>query len=262
MYPRVTVGTREREPDFRVRKAHDPWTYVEVANPDTADAQRNANAVLQRLSQVVSSVKKSFALEVFLFREPGDDQIEELAAALPAFCSDDGVSRVHVKDFAILVRNHTSPGQIVPYQHPEDDGRPRLAMARSIVGGSEPPRHVAVRIPYADKRAEAFLTTEARQLPTDAPGLIMINMRNAPGGIKTWASLLRRRLQPKMHTRVGGVCLFFEAVLPTERGIALSMETGFLRNLHARLPLPAWIESAIEEAGAEFRGLVQTPRRT
>src|SRR5258708_30893383 len=56
LYPRIAVGAGERESDFRLREAQEPWTYVEVTRPDMADAQRRASAVLQRLTQVVSSV--------------------------------------------------------------------------------------------------------------------------------------------------------------------------------------------------------------
>ncbi len=262
MYPLVSVGTGKREPDFRVRETEGSWTYVEVARPDTADTQRRANALLNRLTQVISSVAKPFTLEVFLLREPNDGEIEELATALPALCVEEGVSRTHIKDLAILILNHTTANKIVPYQHPEDDRRPRLAMAKAIVGGSQPPRQLSVSMPYADGRGEAFLTSEARQLPTDAPGLVMIDMGNAPGGFKEWVPLLERRLQPKIHTRVGGICLFFEAILPTERGIAQLMETRLFRNPHARLPLPAWIVSAVAEAGAEFNVAMGTPTRT
>lgn len=161
-----------------------------------------------------------------------------------------------------MILNHTTANQVVPYQHPEDDGHPRLAMAKAIVGGSEPPRQLSVTMPYADARAEAFLTSEARQLPTDAPGLVMIDKANAPGGFKEWVPLLQRRLQPKIHTRVSGICLFFEAILPAERGIAQLMETRLLRNPHARLPIPAWIVSAVEEARAEFNVAIVMPTRT
>jgi hypothetical protein len=68
--------------------------------------------------------------------------------------------------------------------------------------GPDVNRHVVVRIAFTDERAEEFLRAEARQLPTDAPGLVMI----FPGGSgwKTWEPVLRSRLQPGMHTRVSG----------------------------------------------------------
>ena len=76
IYPLINVGVGEREPDFRVREAEGPWTYIEVARPDTADTQRRANALLNRLTQVISSVAKPFTLEVFLLGEPNDAEIE------------------------------------------------------------------------------------------------------------------------------------------------------------------------------------------
>ena len=50
-----------------------------------------------------------------------------------------------------------------------------------LVGPDEPRRHIAVRLAFTDQRADEFLRTEARQLPTDAPGLIMIQTSGAAG---------------------------------------------------------------------------------
>ena len=41
------------------------------------------------------------------------------------------------KDLAILILNHTTANQVVPYQHPEDDGRTQLAIAGVIAGAAQ-----------------------------------------------------------------------------------------------------------------------------
>jgi hypothetical protein len=60
-----------------------------------------------------------------------------------------------------------------------------------------------VRMPFADQRADDFLRKEARQLPNDAPSLIMVEMSRAPGGFRSWEPILEGRFQPTVHTRVG-----------------------------------------------------------
>ena len=60
----------------------------------------------------------------------------------------------------------------------------------------------------AINRAERFLTADAKLLPTRAPGLMMVEMAAAPGAFRSWEAIIRRRFQPAMHTRVGGVVLF------------------------------------------------------
>jgi hypothetical protein len=51
-------------------------------------------------------------------------------------------------------------------------------------------------------RAKQFLESEAKQLPKDLPGLVMVQVSHAVGAFKTWGPILRRRLQPNLHTRV------------------------------------------------------------
>jgi len=129
-------------------------------------------------------------------------------------------------------------------------------MAQAIMG-PEGRRHIAVRLPFADERAETFLSSEAKQLPKDACGLIMVDMLNAIAGMKTWRPLLLRRFQPSMHTRVGGEGLFQWGMLLTPQGEATLPDTSFVSNPYAALPLPAWIPRALEQAGAEARTLHQ-----
>jgi hypothetical protein len=110
-------------------------------------------------------------------------------------------------------------------------------------------------LPFADQRAERFLTEEARQLPTDAQGLIMVDMARAPGGFRTWEPILRRRLQPTMHTRVGGIGLFGSGLLPTPEGEAVLSETKFISNAYARIPLPSWIAETLQNIGRLFEAI-------
>jgi hypothetical protein len=114
-------------------------------------------------------------------------------------------------------------------------------------------------MPYADQRAERFLTEEARKLPTDAPGLIMVEMGRAPGGFRTWEPIFRRRLQPTMHTRVGGIGMFGSGLLPTPEGEAALYETKFISNPYAKIPLPSWIAEVLQTVGRAFEARVHPP---
>ncbi len=250
--PPTAVGLRIRHPDFRIRQAG-VWTYVEVTRADVSEARARAEDILHRLIQVIHGIKRSFSLEVFLRREPSDSEIGHLAERLPTFCLQDGVQREDMPSLAILSLNYSQPGMIVPLEHPGEKGGLILGGARGIGGGAEPPRHIAVRMPFEDTRAEAFLTQEAKQLPTDAPGLVMIDLAGALGGFESWDPLLRRRFQPKVHTRVGGVCLFMTAQYLTDSGSVYLTETKLLINPHAALPLPSWATDALTQAGTELK---------
>jgi hypothetical protein len=58
--PEAQVGDRKRKPDFRTRCDSGVWTYVEVTQPDIAEAHERAQRILNRLVDVVP-IKKSFA---------------------------------------------------------------------------------------------------------------------------------------------------------------------------------------------------------
>lgn len=245
--PVVSVGGRQRKCDFRIKRENESWLFVEVTQPDVSEAQARLRQLLDLIVDVISSVRQPFALEVFFQREPTDGEVAPLIERIRAFCSADQQggepAQQELPDgVGILFLNHMPAGQIVLNDHGEEPV-PRLGAARTIIGSNEPRRHVAVRIPYADARAEQFLTTEARQLPTDSPGLIMVEMAHARGGFRSWEPVLRRRFQPNMHTRVGGIILFSSGHYLTRLGLASLFETKFINNPHARMPLPTWIEA-------------------
>jgi len=253
LYPRVSIGNRQREPDFRIRKPSDQWTYVEVTRPDISEVQQRLMEVMEKLLAPVVAISKSFALEVFFRREPTDDELPTVIERITSICNTQGIVTEELPSgLGLLLLNHCNPMQIVPKDLPGEPNLIRLGQAKGIGGGVEPARHIAVRIPYADSRARQFLAKEARQLPKDAPGLIVVNIVNAPGGIKSWEPLLQRALQPSVHTRIGGICLFMPCLILTDDGIASLLHTKFISNPHARLPLPSWIPAAISSAGGEY----------
>src|SRR5207245_8887964 len=68
-------------------------------------------------------------------------------------------------------------------------------------------KHIIVKTPVTDRRAADFLTSEAKQLPTGEPGLVVLDMAASPDSFDNWETILRGRLQPSMHTRVSAVLL-------------------------------------------------------
>src|SRR5215472_2900649 len=111
-------------------------------------------------------------------------------------------------------------------------------------------------MPFSDDRAAQLVHGEARQLPTYSPGLIMIDVGSAAGAFRDWEPLIKRRFQPGINTRLGGVCLFSSGVLLTPNGGACPSATKLLVNPHAMIPLPSWVVEIIVAAGAEFERVV------
>jgi hypothetical protein len=282
MYPPVARdGKTDRIPEFRVGSPN-AWVYVEVTRPDQSKAYQRAQSALRAVTDLVEGIKLPFTLEIFLRRVPAADEVETIRANVARFCAArvaagelplEGLSGSEFlslrqgesghplefvreelpEDLGLMILTQGKPGEIVGYPHPGEEFRPRSSSARRVRGGpAEPDRHLLVRMPFLDERAAKFLRREAGQLPTDAPGLIMINVGAAPGAFEEWEPLIQQCFRPRSNTRVSGVCLFAPSVVMTPDGLACLSQTKLLVNPYAKVPLPPWVTETIADAGAEY----------
>jgi hypothetical protein len=261
LYPAAPVGRSERVPDFRVRRSDsEPWIYVEVTRPDISEMHRDLDRHAASVVNLVEAIKKPFTIEIFLRREPDDFAV--LREEVEAFClalsePNVTVSKELSDGLGLLILNEYPAGQIVTGSHGEEFVVPRLGYSRCILGSDEPARHIVLRIPYSDERAERFVSREARQLPNDAPGLIMIEVAHAPGAYSSWGSLISRRLRPDMNTRVGGICLFSSGQILTEDGPMAVDRTKLILNPHAPIKLPEWVVESLSVVSAQYDALTK-----
>jgi hypothetical protein len=253
LYPKVG----EREADFRVRApGEQQWTYVEVTQLSSSEDHDEAREIMQSIAAAIKPIRLTFSLEAFLRRIPTQLEISEILAKLNQLCIRSGEQREELSNsLGFLSLNQSAPGQVVTHAHAGEDNVSRLGMASVISGPGEPTRHIAVRLAFSDDRAKAMLDAEAPQLAKDAPGLIMAGVASATGAMKTWEPLLQRRFQPQMHTRVGGVCLWWGGLFATPKGEAQLFEPKLIANPHARFPLPGWISKTLSEIGDEYKKL-------
>jgi len=242
--PEVRVKERIRKPDFRLKSNDSEWLYVEVARADISEMQTHMASLREPFFALIE-IMKEFALEVYLTREPTDTELKDLVSHARKLCLGEAAQIEKISDVGYIKIEHVVPlpPTIIPTTFPDEPIRPMLGKASIKGGGPEPVRLVSVRIAYSDERAEEFLRGEAKQLPTDAPGLIMFDVTRAPSGPKTWTPLLRRRLQPNINTRVSGICMFHAGHEPPEG--AIIHRSTLLKNPHSHLELPDWIDSAI-----------------
>jgi hypothetical protein len=282
MYPAGCVAQSNRTPDIRIGSSSGAWVYVEVAAPNQSEAGRRIQSVLQAVVDMVEGIRLPFTLELFVRREPALSEIETIRAEVIRFCTarvaagerplaglppesaflflrhgqpGDVVEFAREelpRDLGLMILTQGRPGEIVPLQHSGEKYRPRLCSAKRVRGPTEPDRHLLVRMPFSDERAAEFVDQEARQLPRDAPGLIMIDAGAAAGAFREWEPLIRRRFQPTLNTRVGGVCLFSSGVVVAPGGGTCPSQTKLLVNPHAKIPLPPWVAETIDAAGAEY----------
>ena len=113
LYPEVAVGAGVRVPDFRIRSEEDVWVYVEVTQAGRSDIQKRAEAILDRLADPVSRVRKSFALEVSLKREPTDAELDDLYSRIVELCQLDGKHEEDVPGLAHLIVGTSTPGLVI-----------------------------------------------------------------------------------------------------------------------------------------------------
>lgn len=260
--PDLPIGVVTKKPDFRVRRPGERWTYVEVTRPDTSEAATAAQDLLKRLQGVVR-VRRQFSMELFLRREPNAVEESSLLATAIHLADLDCFETVDVPGLALITKQPFTGPIISPLNHPGEDNKvPRFGAASGILGGdgTEPQRLVSVRMPFTDDRADALLKREAKQLSKEEQGFIMMDMASTHTGMHGWGELLRRRLQPTVHTRVGGICLFVKA---TELGIdgpVLLFEYSTIDNPHAAQPLPPWILDDLRKLAAADNAKRASPR--
>lgn len=248
--PGVSVGGQQRKPDFRTRQGGSEWVFVEVAQPEKSEAQQEAIALLSTIASLAHDLPGSYALEVFLRRDPTDEELVSLQQQVRAVCQMEGTRQVDLpKDLGNLFLNDMPAGQVI-VQEREEDEAPKLGVAYVQAEG-DLRRHIMVRLPFADARAERFLGSESKQLPAHAPGLVMVQLSQAAGALKSWEPLLRRRFQPSLHTRVSGTYLLSGSQTTDEEGgERIQYQGKLMENEHAKLDLPSWVRDSLNRHSA------------
>ncbi len=248
--PTVEVAGRDRVPDFRARKDGSAWTYVEVSAAELSEEGKAVMAALHNLARVIEEASVPIlALEFFLRRTPTDEEQEELIALGVATAGRSGRLEEELPHELGKIRlNLDEPGKFTADLPRGEQSGPRLgALHRKL--GPEVDRHVAVRIAFSDDRAAEFLRREAKHLPTDSPGLIVLFTDR--GGWSEWGTAIGARLHPGQHTRVSGVCLVRSGLSLTENGEAWVPETRLIENKNAPHELPEWISEALSAFPSE-----------
>ncbi len=233
------VGNRERVPDFRLRQEDEPWVYVEVTAPDISELQHHAQILLEHLATFLTDIPLGSAAEVMVRRDPTEEEVGTIVETLRSQLQVAGPSQRDLPGLALLLVRHAEPGQIVVEDHGEPN-IPRIGLARFELREGRG-RHLAVRYAFSDQRAEAFLTSEARQLPRDTPGLVMVDVSRATGAFDAWQPLLARRLRPRQHTRVSSITLFSSGMWGLPEGEAWVPWTWVLENRYATNSVPVWL---------------------
>jgi hypothetical protein len=256
----VRVGVRDRRPDFRVALPSDAWTHVEVTAPNRSEANRRAERMISAIADKLFTQQKGSTIEVLLLRELAGDDEDRLAYEVARMAAFERRHFEELGDLAVVEVNAGTPGLI---EAGRDFGRelgPLLAIARSLVTHNSAQKHVIVKAPVTDRRAADFLTSEARQLPTGEPGLVILDMAAAPDSFDNWEAILRGRLQPSIHTRVSAVLLTRASVQPGAEHFHWIVSKRLIENPNAVLPLPRWLAGQLESGQRSAYSVLPTAR--
>jgi len=250
--PYVKVGNKTKKPDFRIRRGTEPWVYVEVTRLHRSAASARVQELLERISKRMMEVERSFVLELVLNREPSEDEEELLLGAATEACGVDAGHEMTVTDVASILIKTGDSEIVVPTPIP-DDSRTRMSMARSIVGPGTANRQLIARVPFADERAEEILKREARQLPKDECGLVMVNVNLQPTAFESWSKRVPERFTPGQYTRVAGVILFMHATFLSELGLVWLPYLKLISNQNATSPIPSWVVEGVAKTRSQTK---------
>lgn len=245
LYPDVMVGSKKRVPDFRILSDEGEPVYVEVTQAVASQAQKEASAIMSQLASVVPQVSKSFALEVLLNKEPDEVEMDILQRRILEFCQLEGAHQEELRDLGRLLLGETAPGRIVLTDRHQGSGPVQLMLFSAMKGPGEPHRHIMVTMPFSDERAGHMLREEARQLPTDSPGLIIIDVSGTAISPAEWGKLIEKRLHPGQHTRVSGVAIIQNAPHEQDESGQLSFSGRIIFNRHAKYDLPDSVRTTL-----------------
>ena len=246
-----------------MRDNDEPGMTVEVTQPSTSDERQRVQNILRRLTDALSKMDCQFSLELQFLREPTEEEIAVLCDRLPEFCRQEGQKEAELANkLGFLFLNQLPMGQLLKRNIPQLEDTPMIGLAMFAGGESQGGTHhqVLVRMPFTDDRAEEILRDEARQLPEQGVGLIMVDVSHASGSFEVWEPLIQRRFQPTIHTRVSGVCLFEGGMVPSNKGYDWLLHTKLITNPHAQFPLPVWVEAGLKRAGEGFEQALREGR--
>ena len=248
--PAFVFRGRVRKADLRVRESEgDLWAYVEVAQPNRSASWHVIESVVQEVIGLVEECEGQFTLEVLLHRDPSALELGELKNLILSRHVDGPQGQQELKNsLGALYWNDSIPGQIV-LQDRGEEYTARVSGAGVRGEHGEPRRHIVCRCAFSDDRALRFLRNEAAQLPSDAPGVIMLQTSGAPGAMKRWGPIIEEQLFQERYRWVGAVCLFSSGLVGSDAGEHVQYETTLLKHPAPIHAVPEWAISQL----ARFR---------
>jgi len=209
--PELTVQGNKKYPDLRIRW-RDSWIYIEVSTPSLSKHQEQINKMMFRISEVIKDIKSFLHLEVYLFRDPFGREVDQIIQHCKSLCeAHEQPQELNLKGLAHIFTSPIGKERLSKFDRVLKEKSPILVHVFAELKG-EKRRQCTVELPFTDERAERILRREYRQLSRKEPNIIVLDTSFIPASLKVWSELIKRRLQPNLHRRIGAVLLVQEAI--------------------------------------------------
>lgn len=235
--PELPVKTKIRHPDFRVE--HDrTWIYVEVVCPGFSEEAQNIYEILAKIANVSDEIRMDRVAEVYFFKDPSDTEIGQIIEKCKLLAEGDlQPQECVIGNTAQIFTNPWNQERLPTFAPAVEEKRPILGVVRGKFSTAEGISHGTkcnVKMPFTDERAQRILGKKSRQLSSEHPGLIIIDVSSVSGGLKRWPELIAKRLQPNLNRRIGGVLVTESSI----SGKSMKVEKRFIEHPNPIHPLP------------------------
>jgi len=239
---RILVSQHTKHPDFEV-SGHGLSVFVEVSQPEWSNEWRKTMRELTLTSQdILEITPNGTRIEGHLRRNPtAGDRLLIVEAIKHMMSRDD--TQYRIDELVELFLSHTNIGQMAAIENGPQETGPVIGMGNLKKDGG-PPRSVVLKVPFTDKRAEQMLRRESKHFSKTSSNLLVLDLTIVPGGIKTWESLISRRLQVNLNRRIGAVLLINYWI--STKG--LDREEKLMMHPNPYVPLPDYFISRIQNA--------------
>jgi len=235
--PDLPIKNKIRHPDFRV-ECEKTWVYVEVVCPGFSREAQNIYKILSRIANVNDEIRIDRVVEVYLFKDPSDTEINRIIERCKLMAGNDlQPQECSIKNVAQIFTNPWNQERLPTYPPAVEEKRPILGFVRFQIKNEKGIAHgkkCNVNMPFTDERAQRILSVKSRQLSQKHPGLIIVDVSSVPSGLKRWPELIRRRLQPNLNRRISGVLITESSI----SGKSMKIEKKFLEHPNPIHPLP------------------------
>jgi hypothetical protein len=208
--PELFIRNERRHPDFRINYDN-AWVYVEVVSPGLSKEANSIYKTLNSIADVNKKMRMDRVAEVYLFKDPTNGEIDQIVNKCMLMAENDlQPQECSFKKTAQIFTNLWNQERLPTFPPAIDEKRPILVVVdfqTKNEGDTIHGRKCVAKMPFLDERAQRILGEKSRQLSRDFPGLIIVDVSNAAGGLKRWPELIRRRLQPNLNRRISAVLI-------------------------------------------------------